>query len=296
MQNETKNAKVDFSYFAVALVDILNQRERLREITDLPRDQRRRDEFIENIKKSYGVIDGLRSTFDAFLTAFGKHTSQKIDGLAQNQVQLLTRMLKTDIRKQQFSDTMIFYTSLANTPDLIPINGILGLFLALSATTIMAISIGETFRGGMDVGVGSSNCLENGELYGPVLYQAYELEAKKAEYPRIVIGDDMRNYVLGETKVEGQGIEIQYTQEMAKICKEMMCVDLDGLTVLDYLGSSIKEFFIDCFDDLQTSIKKGLAFVSSEYERLRGERNTELARRYFMLRYYMRDRINKFWS
>lgn len=296
--NLTKDAKVDFSYFAVALVDILDQAERLRRITHLPLDQRDPGftEFIETVKKSYGVINGLRSTFDTFLSAFVKDRPRKTDGLTPNQVELLSRILKIDIKKQQFSDTMIFYTSLANVHDLIPINGVLGLFLALSATLIMAISIGETFRGGMDIGIGSSNCLGSGELYGPVLYQAYELESKKAQYPRIVIGDEMRNYILGEMKVIGEEIEIQYRREIAKKCKEMVCIDLDGLTVLDYLGSSVKEFFIDRGDELRESISKAMTFVSSEYERFKNGRNPELAQRYFMLRYYLRDRINRFWS
>jgi hypothetical protein len=198
--NETnqnsEDTKVNFSYFAVALIDIMKQKERLREITGLPDDKEKYDSFIAASKKSFGVVRGVRSTFDAFLSSYTGHTPQHTNKLTQDQVSLLGRMLKTEIRKQQFSDTIILYASLAETGDLIPINGVLGLFLALSATLIMTMSIGEIFRGGIDVGIGSSDCFGTEELYGPVLYQVYELESKKAQYPRILIGDSMRKYIL----------------------------------------------------------------------------------------------------
>lgn len=51
----------------------------------------------------------------------------------------------------------------------------------------------KAFRAGVEVGLGTE--LDNGEIYGPVLYKAYELESKVAEYPRIVVGKELINYL-----------------------------------------------------------------------------------------------------
>lgn len=297
--NSVKNNddnKINFSYFAVALIDILNQREELTKLNKLPENEEELQYFIQQAKNSYGAVKGLRSTFDSFFNAYIIEEPRKTDGLSQDQISLLKRMLKTEIKKQQFSDTMIFYTSLEENPDFIPINGILGLFLALSATLIMALSIGKIFRGGIDVGIASCNCFEGEELYGPALYNAYDLESKHAQYPRVVIGNEIRNYILGECRLPENDVISSYRKFIAEKCRKMICVDLDGLQILDYLGGSIKDMFSESSAGLNEPIKNALHFVNKEYENFRKKQNTRLANRYFMLRYYMLDRINKFWG
>ena len=49
------------------------------------------------------------------------------------------------------------------------------------------------FGRGVEVGLGTE--LDNGEIYGPVLYKAYELERELPEYPRIVVGRELINYL-----------------------------------------------------------------------------------------------------
>jgi hypothetical protein len=75
-----------------------------------------------------------------------------------------------------------------------------------------------------------------------------------------------------------------------------MCLDFDGMTILDYLGYSTREVFSEKAQELLQSINKAMDLVNIEYQRFNSQRNTKLAYKYFMLRYYMHNRIEKFWS
>ena len=71
-----------------------------------------------------------------------------------------------------------------------------GVYAALTsaASTFLTMLAGrQAIRGGIDVGVAVE--LRDKELYGPALARAYELESKTANYPRVVLGEELIRYI-----------------------------------------------------------------------------------------------------
>ncbi|MFX0209034.1 MAG: hypothetical protein ACFFDT_23825 [Candidatus Hodarchaeota archaeon] len=291
-QNEG-DRKVNFSYYAVAYIDILNQKETLKKIDKFPKNEKEEKEFIENCKESLGTIKLIRSTFDNYFEA-ATNKPITIKKTTQEQIPILRHLTKTDIKKQQFSDSIIFYFSLADDLRLIHIKEILTLFNALSATLILCLSIGKTFRGAVEVGIGCDFFKD--EIYGPVLAQAYKLENEMAKYPRVLIGQELFNFIQGECQKIGEDPVSRYTRSTAEMCKKMVCTDIDGLPILDYLGEISKLCFSSEVNLIKESLNKAFNFVNNEWNRFKIDGNDKLALRYFMLRSYIMDRQKEFWS
>lgn len=74
-----------------------------------------------------------------------------------------------------------------------PAIGVYGCFNACCMLHLLALSLKRPIRGGIDVGLGID--LTDDEVYGPVLERAHFLESKVADYPRIVLGDDLTAYL-----------------------------------------------------------------------------------------------------
>jgi hypothetical protein len=60
--------------------------------------------------------------------------------------------------------------------------------------------------------------MKSGEVYGPGALDAYELEAKIAEYPRIVVSAELREYVsaVAQPKTEPGSKATRLANALAK--------------------------------------------------------------------------------
>ena len=98
---------------------------------------------------------------------------------------------------------------------------------AYTCVSILEFRAGTFFRGGIEIGAGIE--LSDGDLYGPVLNNVHQLEEKVANYPRVVIGKRLDNFIHSE----GQPVDIEYFPNSAlanarDICKGLVCQDNDG--------------------------------------------------------------------
>jgi hypothetical protein len=71
-----------------------------------------------------------------------------------------------------------------------------------AATFINTLSFGMVCRGGINTGIAGE--FFTGEIYGPALADVYYLESRIADYPRIVVGDQL--YLFLEDLVKSQGL------------------------------------------------------------------------------------------
>src|SRR5207249_12066685 len=81
-----------------------------------------------------------------------------------------------------------------------------------------------------------------GEIYGTALERAYLLECNVAQYPRIVIGEELWNYlncVLREFGNRSDGLARAITA-IAEKCIGLIAKDTDGQSILDYLGPVVR--------------------------------------------------------
>jgi len=135
---------------------------------------------------------------------------------------------------------------------------------------------------------------EDDEIYGPVLNSAYNLESQKAQYPRILIGDGVMDFLKTRAKVEGSSFHAKYCRDMATRCLNMVIPDQDGLLMLHYLGEGFREIVhspsykksAKVPDVYKSTIDEAFNFVKTEYRRRVENRDTKLALRYSRLLNY----------
>jgi hypothetical protein len=202
-----------------------------------------------------------------------------------------TKVQKIDVKSQGFSDTVVIYVSLNTDTTKAPINGVFSALAACASTFLLSMAAGHVCRGGIEIGIASE--FYEGEIYGPALLEAYYLESEVAQYPRIVIGDQVINYLADMKRAEGLDPFTKLNNQMADICFSLFARDIDGNVLLDYLGEGFKKHMVpDGFhDDLKVIPKMAYEFVEKEFEKWRKERNTKLSLRYNHLLNYLSARL-----
>jgi hypothetical protein len=288
-----RSESVTVGHFALAFIDLLSQKDILRKLNKLPENEDEQREFIGLWKQSVGVINNFRVAFDSFYESFLNHKPlQPPQGatVKREQIELVNRFIKCEIRKQRFSDSMIYYVSMAENPDQFPITGVHALLSGCAGVFLSALSLGFICRGGIEVGIAGE--FFQGEVYGPALYHAYRLESEIAQYPRIVVGPELTGYINNETRRPREDEAGDLIRGMAQRCQDWLCIDFDGVTVLDYAGAAARKIFPSLRGSIETSIK----FASDEWNKFQTEGNPKLAGRYFLLRNYLIDRLQRVWN
>lgn len=291
---------INYCYYAVAFIDVLGQKEAFKGIDNLPvagGASVLNERLIKAHRETVYFVENLRNGFENFFQAYteiGK-SQDKVPDFKKEQYD---EMCKCLLKHQRFSDCILAFTPLQTGKYHSPaVNGIYGILTACGGMLLLALSCNKAFRAGIDVGFGTE--MGNGEVYGPALFKAYELESKIAQYPRIVIGDMLMNYLAnlsaGNPQLPNQAKEdIGLCKILADRCLKMIVRDSDGYPMLDYLGEEFRKFEAQLPKDAETSYpeisKKAFLFIKSECEKWEQKKEKKLAVRYRQLYSYFQAR------
>jgi hypothetical protein len=284
---------INYYFYLLAFIDVLGQKEAFRSIENQPLTDNH-PQLIEAHKQTVFFIETLRNGFKDFFDAYttDKEPSVKVPTEKMDQFKA---MLKSNLKHQRFSDSIQAYVCLhTDKYHSNAINGVFGTLLACGSMLLLSLGMKKAFRAGIEVGLGTE--LDNGEIYGPVLYKAYELESKIAEYPRIVVGRELINYLTtlanAHEQVPRQTKEdIDLCKLMATNCLKMIVRDLDGVPILDYLGAEFLQSINENSErakEYESVFRLALAFVESEYSRRKQAGDKKLALRYYLLLNYLK--------
>ena len=141
---------------------------------------------------------------------------------------------------------------------------------ACEALLPVVMAMGEwgiPVRGGIDIGVGVD--LYPNEVYGPVAASAYKLESEVADYPRIVIGSGLLDYVLWLESTRGSDWNAVKTRELATTCREVVCDGGNHMSMLHLLAGSV----LRISPENLARVPKLLNWVRTELERHRAAGN-----------------------
>jgi hypothetical protein len=287
MTDETNSLSLE--YYVVGFFDLLGQQEHLRNLQQLPNksDVDALAKTRDDLKNTYGAVSGMRKWFaDAFQTYTRKSLAS--DSLTPEQTTMYLQMNNNPIQFQGFSDSMVVFLSLHDTVAAkVHPRGVLGIFSAAALTFIGSLGVGHPIRGGIDVGIGYQP--NTGEIYGPALSRAYMLESKIANYPRIIVGDELIRYLTETRNQSATDAFATQSKSVAAECMNCLAYDDDGIPFVDYIGPYFREV-------LGTS--DGAKFVDMAYDhvikfsnRFKEEKNSQLAFRYALLRNYFEARL-----
>jgi len=266
-------------WYLVACVDLLGHSNELAKMTGLPvlGDEKAREAFLQQLKSTYGRVNTLHQSFKSFF-----ETKPENDGRW-----VYTQIFPTiQIRTERFMDTVFIYLPLMETGNnTAPVSNIYRALTSCASVFLVWLSEGMPVRGGIDIGV-AFEPREN-EIYGPAVMRAYHLESRVAQYPRIVVGQELLNYLKSKSEATDEDPVTRLNKASADLCFKLLVTDLDGLVALDYLGQEMRN---GAGKDLTAIFENAQRFVLAESEKQQHEKNTKLAIRYTMLRSYFASR------
>lgn len=272
-----------------AFVDLLGQRKALERFKLFP-DMGNPEEVAElesAIFDSIGAVNRLNKTFSGYFTVFS--TANPTPVLTDTQKKLHAAMTRTAIKVQRFSDGLVFFVSLA---DGIPVTSVFGLLAACGSLCLFQLMRKEPIRVGVDLHWGVE--LNENEIYGPVVANSYRLEHEIAQFPRVVVGDEVIRYLQVCANHDPKDITEQYTRDLSQCTLEMLTQDTDGYAVVDYLGEGFRKHAADQIDSqgplMAYEFVKQQADVYKHAKEKTAE-NTKLALRYTLLLDYFEHRL-----
>lgn len=287
-----------FQYYLVAFIDVLGQKAAFKEIQGLPRTPEDKSRLAKALNKTIKFLEFYRGGIKKFFDNFAQPTEIAKE-IPVDKKYLFDEIRKSEIKFNGFSDFIQLFVSLRTETHFC--NAMNGVFAAMSAAGVMsliALAAKHAVRGGIDVGTGIE--WTDGEIYGPALNSAYLLESRKAQYPRILVGEGLLNFLKFQNE-QPESIYSNYCKSIARLCEGMIFKDTDGLLALDYLGQGFRRAFADVPTDdtpkseevLDDLIKKAQKFIREELERWQQKENKKLANRYRLLQDYFDARLKK---
>jgi hypothetical protein len=224
-----------YGFHCVAFLDILGQRRILRQLPRLPKQD---EQTRKLLKDTAGYVLRLRNHLATTFEEFRKPTPLAENLSSQDQQRILDA--RGSVHYRGFSDSLIMDISfLGDVEQFGPVIGIYGCFVACCMLHLVALSYKRPIRGGIDVGLGMD--ITDEEVYGPVLERGHFLESQVADYPRIVLGEELIDYL---DEVEKQRVALTnlgfMAPRFASLSKELITIDTDGFPMLDFLGEKMR--------------------------------------------------------
>lgn len=282
----------DWCYYLVAFLDVLGQKEIFAKLSEIRTIEEIDDGIKKDISENLYYLEQLRKNLESY---FNDYTSKEASSVRVDEPckEKFDQMRKAEIYFQYFSDSLIAFVPLEfRSFYSVTVNGVWGVLGACESAVLGSLAVEHAVRGGIEICWGTR--LKTGEIYGPALSKAYHLESKVAGYPRIVIGDELWNYLNSlSNKVKQhtaqEQIDIDACQRMADRCLKLIAKDNDGHLLLDYLGPGFLELnkgSQDFFRIYDLSRK----FVYDSLFKWKQENNTKLASKYQKLCNYFQTK------
>jgi hypothetical protein len=275
-----------FEYYLVAFVDILGQQEDLIKMQNLPGNEKQHKRFIEAVKRTVLKVEFVRDSFSLY---FQKMLEQKSDTSlipTRFKNQFIATLENPNIFSYGFSDSFIIALPLSKINFNQLANGVHSTLTAVCGIGLLSLIHNLPLRAGLDVGLACK--IYKTEIYGPALASAYSLENKIAEYPRFVVGEGLRDFLLCYENKKCKNLMDEVARNTINRCSNYVITDSDDVYMLDYLGDAIKKEFDNEFRP--NDIRKAWEFINTECKRFSEIGNYKLYKRYSRLKKYFQSK------
>lgn len=276
MENQPHVEQEDYiRYYFVLLLDILGQKEQLRKWQQLQPDGTVTPEMIDGIRNSLGNVLKLRKGFFELLESADAGGQQSVvrqwNALSLQPGSERDRYNALSVGRPKllhFSDMLVAYSPAAAGPaddwNITALYHMLG-----SVCSLMPTYLGWRIplRGGICIGTGIE--VDGVGFYGPALAEAHHLESKVAGYPRVVVSQQLRDFIRSQPPENNDHAD-QYIRIGFELCRSMIAEDTDGWTAVDYLGVGSHELLAgdgNLAQARQQAVDRASHFVAEECQR-----------------------------
>lgn len=275
------------NYYLGIYVDILGQGEKLARMNKMPVNEEEDKVFTSILHETLGSVIKVQTLFDDFFESFQKvsdDTENLLKSLSKENQKIFLEARKTNVKDIRFSDTIIIYFSLDKESCINPMGSVFAALAAAGATFAMSLSSKIPLRGAINIGTGTE--IKKSGLYGQLLHSLHHIESKVADYPRIIIGEELIEMIQAYDNDPNIENDILRNIDKAFIprIKQMIKIDHDGHAILHYLQEEFAGLPGVRTYDMYGKIKK---YIDSEL--IKYQDNKILTHRYKKLKKYVRS-------
>jgi len=276
-------SKFTISNYVVAYIDILGQQEALKKFPAVLNYDTDLNLLSQAMQETYVKIQEIRNYIKTF---FEDKSKQKVgsavsDRLSDKKRKDVERFEGEPIEFQHQGDYVVIYNKLNNylgEPCVKPIWMMIG---AIAGLLLDEFSKHTPIRGSIEIGVAAD--WDNFGIYGSAFFNAYKLERYVADYPRIVLGDEIFKYLSFWANNPKEDNVTKWNKELATRCLSIICKDRDDKLFLDFLSEKMSAFFGHVYDfsapHICEQVLRGSEFAKQQYEHFKGK-DPKLERRY----------------
>lgn len=284
MANGESEDRKAFNY-CVSFIDLLGQRNAAKGQGLLPRISSEAEDkvFQEIISDNIGGILELQRDVEEMESVLSPDPNSPLrESLSEGQKPIWDEIQNKSVKTQYWSDGFVRFVCLGDTTIKCPMNGVYEIFITAGYFCLLGLVRRRPVRGAIDIAWGVE--IRPGELYGPAVIRAYELESEVAQYPRIVVGQVVIPLLEAHRANLGNDPIVKVSQAWAQRCLDMLVQDDDGNWIIHYLG--------DAFQTAVTHNHHGFLygkardFVAQQVQHHRKVRDSKLAFRYSQLLAY----------
>ena len=290
--------------YIVGLIDLLGQSRKLNELSLLWWNRYVADGAVDDKLESihtltiatYDEVEYLRELFPRTVEGLKKDALERTGNyhLTECQQDMLMRMTTSVCTFRSFSDMVVFCAPVDLSDGLVTRFRITAMLQACLSVLLLEFKAGTFFRGGIEIGIACE--LSNGDVYGPALSEAHRLEKEVAQYPRVVIGQRLSEFV----RCKGHGSDSGTFRGLLlagvnRLCEGLVCRDDDGTMIVDYLGKTASDLSRFKGSKASDFVRRGLSSIGDELDVAKKEGNEKLIERYEKLQAYYQSRM-KFWD
>ncbi len=280
---ESENLKA--SNYCVSFIDLLGQRDTARGQGLLPSIKSEAEDktFRIILRDNIGAIFQLQHDVEAMVKAASPNPNSPLrNNLSEQDKAIWDEILKKSVKTQYWSDGFVSFVCLGDQEIKCPLNGVFEIFCTTGYFCLLGLARRRPVRGAIDIAWGVE--IRPGELYGPAVTRAYELESKVAKYPRIVVGHEVVKFLKVHIANPEDDPFTQANRDFAQRCLDMLVQDVDGYWIVHYLGDTFR--WAVTHEQHGILHEKARAFVIQQTEEHRKLLNSKLAFRYSQLLTY----------
>ncbi|WP_459943287.1 hypothetical protein [Deferrisoma palaeochoriense] len=188
-----KAGEMLYGHYLVAFLDLMGQRENIRKMrVPVTGGEEARKEVLEYLKETAGKVSAVRDMVLETVRLIGKPSHVRKELPLDTQA-VMDRITEPRIRVMRFSDTIVLFMPMAGESVANTAVNVYGMLAAVAFALVTSFAGGVPLRGGIDIGAGIN--IEKDEVYGAALERAYALENTFADYPRVLVGHELLNYL-----------------------------------------------------------------------------------------------------
>jgi len=271
--------------YCISFIDLLGQRDALGGQGLLPTINSGSDGTVIDrmLRDTIGPTLQLQQDVEGMVKAVSGDQDLSLRmSLPDEQRAIYDEMKLKRVKTQYWSDGFVRFVCLGDQEIKCPLNGITEIFQFSGCFCLLGLARRHPVRGAIDMAWGVE--LPHSGLYGPVVANAYELESKVAQYPRIVVGQRVVDFLEARLSNISDDPFTMANRVWAGLCRNMLYKDVDGCWIVHYLGDA---FQLTVTNTNQRFLHdKARAFVVEQLEQHRRSQDDKLATRYSQLLNY----------